>query len=152
MLARQQGLETHVVDPVADGPKPALVADLGAHHHYGPVAEVPVEPDLVIECTGLGQAALDAARRTAPGAVMALTGIAHGAQAIEARPDEMNKALVLGNKAVFGSVNAARRHYDQAANALARADPAWLARDGCVPSNGRRRSPRVPTTSRSSST
>jgi glucose 1-dehydrogenase len=29
---------------------------------------------------------------------------------------------------VFGSVNAARRHYDEATNALARADPAWLAR------------------------
>ena len=32
-----------------------------------------------------------------------------------------------GNRVVFGSVNAARRHYDQAANALAQADPGWLA-------------------------
>jgi glucose 1-dehydrogenase len=29
---------------------------------------------------------------------------------------------------VFGSVNANRRHYEQAAEALAKADPAWLER------------------------
>ena len=40
----------------------------------------------------------------------------------------MNRQLVLGNQVIFGTVNAARRHYDQAAGALARADPAWLAR------------------------
>ena len=40
----------------------------------------------------------------------------------------MNKALVLGNKTLFGTVNAARRHHDQAAAALAQADPVWLAR------------------------
>ena len=37
LLARQRGLETHVVDLVTDGPKPPLVADLGAHYHSGPV-------------------------------------------------------------------------------------------------------------------
>ncbi|MBV9005644.1 MAG: hypothetical protein JO181_13370, partial [Solirubrobacterales bacterium] len=63
-----------------------------------------------------------------PGAVIALTGISHSEHVMEARPDVMNKALVLGNKAVFGSVNAARRHYDQAADALARADGDWLSR------------------------
>jgi hypothetical protein len=40
----------------------------------------------------------------------------------------MNKALVLGNKVLFGTVNASRRHYDQAAEILAEADPAWLGR------------------------
>jgi hypothetical protein len=35
---------------------------------------------------------------------------------------------VYGNKVIFGSVNAARRHYDQAAAALAQADPSWLAK------------------------
>jgi glucose 1-dehydrogenase len=54
--------------------------------------------------------------------------ISHSDRVTEAHPDVMNKALVLGNKAVFGTVNAARRHYDQAADALAQADPDWLAR------------------------
>ncbi len=36
--------------------------------------------------------------------------------------------MVLENTVLFGSVNAGRRHYQQAAEALAKADPAWLAR------------------------
>jgi hypothetical protein len=40
--------------------------------------------------------------------------------------DTMTRALVLGNKVAFGTVSAARRHYDQAAEALARANPKWL--------------------------
>ncbi|MGH7578473.1 MAG: theronine dehydrogenase, partial [Longimicrobiales bacterium] len=40
----------------------------------------------------------------------------------------LNRELVLENNVVFGSVNANRRHYEQAASALARADQAWLDR------------------------
>ncbi|HEX6682979.1 MAG TPA: glucose 1-dehydrogenase [Candidatus Limnocylindrales bacterium] len=128
LLARQRGLETHVLDRNTSGPKPQLVADLGAIYHSTPVDEIPVEPDIVIECTGVGEVAVGAARQTAPGAVIALTGISHSERATEAHLDALNKALVLGNKVVFGTVNAARRHYDQAAEALLQADPTWLAR------------------------
>jgi hypothetical protein len=34
--------------------------------------------------------------------------------------------LVLENNVIFGTVNANRRHYQAAADALAKADPAWL--------------------------
>jgi hypothetical protein len=40
----------------------------------------------------------------------------------------LNKAMVLENDVVFGSVNANRRHYELAADVLAKADPKWLAR------------------------
>jgi threonine dehydrogenase-like Zn-dependent dehydrogenase len=36
--------------------------------------------------------------------------------------------MVLNNQVVFGTVNANRRHYEQAAAALMRADPKWLER------------------------
>ena len=127
LLARQRGLETHVVDIVDSGPKPKLVTDLGAHYHSVPIAELDVSPDIVIECTGVGELAIQAARSTSPGAVVALTGISHSDRALRTHPDELNRALVLGNKAVFGTVNAARRHYDQAADALLGADRGWLA-------------------------
>jgi len=104
------------------------VADLGAHYHSTPVAELRLAPDIVIECTGVGQVVIDATHLAAPGAVVALTGISHSERVGEARLDALNKDLVLGNKVVFATVNAARRHYDQAADALARADPGWLAR------------------------
>ncbi|MGH9230491.1 MAG: glucose 1-dehydrogenase [Acidimicrobiales bacterium] len=128
LLARQRGLETYVVDLVTEGAKPRLVADLGAHYHTGPVGELPEEPDIVIECTGVGLVANAAAHRAAPGAVIALTGISHSERFVETQPDRMNKELVLGNKVAFGTVNAARRHYDQAAEALALAEPDWLGR------------------------
>jgi hypothetical protein len=52
----------------------------------------------------------------------------HSQRIVEPRPDAINKALMLGNKVAFGTVNAAPRHDDQAAETLARADPDWLAR------------------------
>jgi glucose 1-dehydrogenase len=127
LLARQRGLETHVVDLVTEGPKPRLVAELGAHYHAGPVSELAVAPDIVIECTGIGQVIIAALQKTARGAVVALTGLAHDDRTIEMQSGTINKELVYGNKVVFGSVNAARRHYDQAADALAQADPGWLS-------------------------
>jgi hypothetical protein len=36
--------------------------------------------------------------------------------------------MVLENDVVFGSVNANRRHYEKAAEALAAADQGWLSR------------------------
>ena len=36
--------------------------------------------------------------------------------------------MVLDNETVFGTVNANRRHYEMAADALAHADKTWLAR------------------------
>jgi predicted lipid-binding transport protein (Tim44 family) len=36
--------------------------------------------------------------------------------------------MVLENTVLFGSVNAARRHYEQAAEALAKADAGWLTK------------------------
>jgi threonine dehydrogenase-like Zn-dependent dehydrogenase len=39
----------------------------------------------------------------------------------------MNRAMVLRNTVLFGSVNAGRRHWEQAVAALAAADPTWLS-------------------------
>ena len=40
----------------------------------------------------------------------------------------LNNELVLENDVVFGSVNANRRHFEAAAEALAQADRDWLGR------------------------
>ena len=127
LLACQRGLETHVADLVTEGAKPRLVAELGAYYHAEPVSELTVGPAIGMECTGIGRGSLSAARRTGRGAVIALTGLAHDDLTMDMQPAAINKKMVYGNKVIFGSVNAARRHYDQAAAALARADPSWLA-------------------------
>jgi threonine dehydrogenase-like Zn-dependent dehydrogenase len=128
LLALQRGLETHVLDRATEGAKPELVAALGAHYHATPVSELPIRPDLVIECTGVGEIVVAATHLASPGAVLALTGISHSERLGEARLDAFNKELVLANKVVFGAVSAGRRHYEQAAAALTEADAGWLQR------------------------
>lgn len=128
LLAVQRGYETHVLDVVADGLKPELVGQLGATYHHDGVHAVDIRPDVVIEATGVGQLVFDVLGIAAPDAIVALTGISAGSHAVEADLSAVNKALVLTNQVVFGSVNAARRHYEQAEAALVAADRGWLAR------------------------
>ncbi|MFI0502666.1 glucose 1-dehydrogenase [Streptomyces albogriseolus] len=128
LLAVQRGLETHVLDLSDRGPKAQLVADLGATFHTGDVRDAGVVPDVVIECTGAGPLVFALTKAVAPDAVICLTGISSGRRTAEVGLDEVNKELVLENTVVFGSVNANRRHYQQAADALAKADRSWLDR------------------------
>jgi len=74
----------------------------------------------------VGKVGRDAALLAAPGGIIALTGFSQSERLVKVRMDTMTRALVLGNKVAFGTVSAARRHYDQAAEALARANPKWL--------------------------
>lgn len=129
LVAVQRGFEVHVLDVVTAGPKPRLVADLGATYHHDGVEALDFEPDLVVECTGVGSLVFDLADACAPGAVICLTGISSGRRAVPTNLDEINKDLVLENTVIFGSINAARRHYEQAARVLAAADTGWL---GCL--------------------
>jgi threonine dehydrogenase-like Zn-dependent dehydrogenase len=57
-----------------------------------------------------------------------LTGVSQAGRSIEVDVGALNRTMVLENDVVFGSVNANRRHYEAAAEALARADAGWLKR------------------------
>jgi threonine dehydrogenase-like Zn-dependent dehydrogenase len=126
LLAVQRGLDTHVLDVVTSGPKPRLVADLGATPHAGTIPGTGLRPDVVVECTGVGQLVFDAMASTAPGGIVCLTGVSPAGRRLEIDAGQLNRDLVLQNDVVFGSVNANRRHYELAAHALARADRGWL--------------------------
>jgi threonine dehydrogenase-like Zn-dependent dehydrogenase len=128
LLGRQRGLEVRVLDRHETGPKPQLVKDLGAHYHTGGVKELAAEADVVIECTGVGELVFDIVQNTPPGCVTCLTGISSGGRTIPADFGTLNKAMVLENDVIFGSVNANRRHYEMAADSLAKADTHWLGR------------------------
>jgi threonine dehydrogenase-like Zn-dependent dehydrogenase len=128
LLGVQRGYEVHVLDRIEGGPKPAIVHDLGATYHSGDVAALGVKPDIVIECTGYGPLVFELTNVVANDAVVCLAGISGGSREVPTSLNMINKQLVLENIVLFGSVNAARRHYEQAAEALAKADPAWLAR------------------------
>jgi glucose 1-dehydrogenase len=126
MIAKQRGMDVTVIDVVTDGPKPDLVAELGGHYHTGTIESAGDPPDVVIECTGVDSLVFDAMEHLGPNGVLCLTGISSGGRSIGIDAGLLNKTMVLENEAVVGSVNANRRHYEAGAQALAKADPAWL--------------------------
>ncbi len=128
MIGAQRGMEVHVLDKATDGPKPGLVRDLGGTYHTGGVGEIGDAADVVLECTGVGELIFEVMSRPAPDKIICLTGVSSGGHLLQADAGSINRAMVLGNGVVFGSVNANRRHYEKAAEALARADRGWLGR------------------------
>lgn len=128
LMGVQRGLEVHVLDRNDDGPKPKLIADLGATHHTGSMAETCAQADIVIECTGAAEVIREALSCSAPGGIACLTGHSLSDQKHEIDLAELNNTLVLRNSVIFGTVNANRRHYELAAASLARADRGWLER------------------------
>lgn len=127
LLGVQRGYEVHVLDQVTDGPKPRLVAGLGATYHHGALADLDLRPDVVMECTGIGQLVFELAGKLAQAGVICLAGLSSGAHSVPIDLNEVNSELVLENAVVFGTVNATRRNYTQAVDALAKADPGWLS-------------------------
>jgi threonine dehydrogenase-like Zn-dependent dehydrogenase len=128
VVGKQRGLEVHVLDRVESGPKPELVRALGATYHTGSVGGVGFEPDVIVECTGVGQVIAEAIQAVAPGGVVCLTGVGSGGRTVGLAVADVASNVVLRNNVVVGSVNANKRHWYRAAQVLARADPAWLAR------------------------
>jgi threonine dehydrogenase-like Zn-dependent dehydrogenase len=127
LLAVQRGFDVHVLDRVEHGPKPRLVADLGATYHTGDVSGIG-SADIVLECTGAGALVLAVMEHVRPNGIVCLTGVSSGGRRITVDAAALNRELVLENNVVFGTVNANRRHYEQAAAALGRADARWLDR------------------------
>ena len=129
LMGRQRGLDVHVFDRVTSGPKPALVRDLGAVYHGGTLPPVDrLAPDVILECTGASTVVADVLTRSAPSGIVCLAGVSSGGRTIPMDLGDLNRRMVLENDVVFGSVNANRRHDEQAARALAAADREWLRR------------------------
>jgi glucose 1-dehydrogenase len=129
LMGVQRGLAVHVLDRATEGIKPDVVGALGAEYHTGDVTEVAEQcsPDVVVECTGVAELVAGAMQHTSPGAIVCLTGVAASRQ-LTVDVGALNNELVLENDVVFGSVNANRRHFEQAVEALRAADQDWLKR------------------------
>jgi glucose 1-dehydrogenase len=129
LLGMQRGLDVHVLDRMDFGLKPDLVRDLGASYHSGTVASVGFRPDIIIECTGAGPVISDSIQGVANGGVICLTGIGGGDRSTGTpTAGDIAAEVVLRNNVVVGSVNANKRHWYKAGEALARADRSWLDR------------------------
>lgn len=127
LLGVQRGLEVHVLDRVARGPKPELVRGLGATYHAGPIDRA-LAADVVLECTGVPSVVLASIRAARANGIVCLAGVSSGTRTIPVDAGGLERELVLENNVVFGSVNANRAHYEGAVAALQAADPDWLDR------------------------
>jgi glucose 1-dehydrogenase len=128
LVARQHGMHVHVLDRVESGPKPDIVRALGATYHTGRVADLGFEPDVIIECTGVGQVIKDSIRGISAGGILCLTGVGSGGSTVGPDAADIAAAVVLKNNVIVGSVNANKRHWYKAGKVLAQADRAWLAK------------------------
>jgi threonine dehydrogenase-like Zn-dependent dehydrogenase len=122
-----RNLQVHVLDRAETGLKPELVRDLGATYHTGSALDLDFNPDIIIECTGVGSVIADSVQKVNAGGIICLTGVGAGGVAERATAD-IAAAVVLKNNLIVGSVNANKRHWYRAGQNLASADRQWLSR------------------------
>ena len=132
MLLRMRGINTYVLDRSESGGfKSRLIADLGGHHinsRETPLSEV--APDLgpidfVLEATGYAPLGFQAFQHLAPDGLVCLLGVAGGSQEISVDAMEFNNRMVLGNRLVFGSVNASLGDFRSGAEHLQEINQQW---------------------------
>ena len=122
-----RGLDVHVINRHAGGPKPGLIHDLGATHHTDLADVDRLKPDIVMECTGAASVVRDLLGRTGANGILCLLSVT-APKVMDVDIGTLNRTLVIENDVVFGSVNANRGHYEMAAQILARAEKEWLGR------------------------
>ena len=126
LIGAQRGLVVHVLDPHESVRKRELVHRLGGTYHVETLANVGLKPDIVMECSGAPSVVRDVLGSTASGGIVCLVGVTEPGHDFEVDVGALNRTMVLDNDAVFGTVNANRRHYEMASDALRRADKVWL--------------------------
>lgn len=121
LALRSQGWDVVTMARKPRGTAKAQVAtSVGARYLSSvdvPVASLPgceAPFDLIIEATGSAECAFDAVGALAVNGVLCLTSITGGTGTRALPIDRMNYDLVLGNKVIFGTVNAHRDDFTEA--------------------------------------
>jgi threonine dehydrogenase-like Zn-dependent dehydrogenase len=139
MVLRNRGLEvtTYGLDP-APYLNSDLIHELGAR--YVSTKETTLLEDvaehgaydLVFEATGYSPIVFDAMCHTvAKNGVLILASVTGGMRRSDVPSDAINLDFVLGNKVMFGTVNAGREHFEEGVRDMAMSEanrPGWLAR------------------------
>ncbi len=132
IVLRLRGFDVISVDRSDNEYKAAIFSELGVTHfnirtinvHDIP-GEIGTQIDLIIEETGNSSVALHAMMIVGTNGVVVLTSITGGEKQISICSDCFNRGLVLGNKAVVGSVNSHRKDFEQGIKDLLTAEKKW---------------------------
>ncbi len=135
---RLRGLDVTVVALEAEGSfKDRLLREAGIHYLSSvgtPLAELPRRLgsiDIVFEATGAPGVLFPAMRLLGPDGVCILSSVTGGTSAATVDVATWNRDMVLGNRVVFGTVNAGRAHFESGARDFELAEerlPGWLGR------------------------
>jgi glucose 1-dehydrogenase len=87
--------------------------------------------DLIFECTGFSPLVFEAMQALGKNGVLVLSSVTGGNRKVEVPADAINLGFVLGNKAMVGTVNANREHFESGVRDLTMTQalwPGWLDR------------------------
>ena len=140
MALRMRGYEVHSFgrQPREDYLNAELCEAIGAT--YDSTDDLPLtesikkygEYDLVFECTGFSPIIFDAMQTLNENGILILASVTGGERKTDQVPsDKINQMFVLGNRAMVGTVNAGREHFEAGVKDLALCEamhPGWLGR------------------------
>src|SRR5215510_493034 len=98
MIGVQRELDVHVLDHNDRGPKRQIVHELGATFHVGELADMAImQPDILMECTGVPDVVRDTLGHTAAAGVVCLLGVSAPGQDFDLDIGGLNRTMVLDN-------------------------------------------------------
>ena len=132
MLLRLKNINTYVLDrSEMGGFKARLISQLGAHHvdtRTTPVSYLAVDAgriDFVLEATGYAPLVFEAFKHLAMDGLLCLVGVSGHSGDVPVDASEFNNSLVLGNRLVFGSVNAGLMDFRSGVGHMQQIDQRW---------------------------
>ncbi len=132
LALRLRGLEVHTFATAQRPYKNAdLIEEIGASYHA--VGETPFAGssetfgayDIIFEATGYAPLAFEAMCELNKNGVLILSSVTGGMHTININADKLNLNFVLGNKVMFGTVNAGREHFEMGVSDFSRAQLTW---------------------------
>jgi glucose 1-dehydrogenase len=132
MILRLRGGEVYGLDVVdANTARPKWLVGIGGRYIDG--REVPADQvkkkiggmDFILDASGVAKLEFNLLDALARNGMYVLTGIPSGDRPLQIAGDELIRQLVLENQVMLGSVNAARGHFQMAADDLAQAHLRW---------------------------
>ncbi len=140
MALRLRGFEVHGFGK--DSPEgylnAALCGEIGATYDSTMDLSIPDsvkkygEYDLIFECTGYSPIVFDAMQSLNENGILILSSVTGGERRLDGVPaDKINQQFVLGNRAMFGTVNANREHFELGVKDLALCEAmyqGWLSK------------------------